>query len=339
MGPDDDRGQGSRWLKAEGDSFARARNCSKSDRPRSPTSSRPATPAASHRRRCGATCRSGALAVRAPSVPDAEIAAFVPHSSPEPTAERRQRLAPRDMRPAEVPAGARNDSAGGDAGLIHSRLRRRPQQLDVAQTALAEVRRAVALDLPGMAARQGSRRRRRICPRVVADAIAAWSAGSISSGIRGGAIAQWRRAGRIGPASLIATAGLGRINGVSSFVRAEPPRGAEPCHVGARPGPQPRDDRETLRYKRSTGLHLETIARAWFPDGRQARDLLAELGTLPVPIQLIWGEDDRIIPIAHAEALAGKLEVHIVDGVGHLPHMEKSGEVNRLIGRFIEAHP
>jgi pimeloyl-ACP methyl ester carboxylesterase len=30
--------------------------------------------------------------------------------------------------------------------------------------------------------------------------------------------------------------------------------------------------------------------------------------------------------------------VHILDAAGHLPHMEKSGEVNRLIGRFIEAH-
>ena len=98
---------------------------------------------------------------------------------------------------------------------------------------------------------------------------------------------------------------------------------------------------ETLRYKRLDGVAaaLETIARAWFPDGRQAIDLRAELGALPVPIQLIWGEDDRIIPPAHAEALAARLEVHIVDGVGHLPHMEKSGEVNRLIGRFIEAHP
>jgi len=76
-----------------------------------------------------------------------------------------------------------------------------------------------------------------------------------------------------------------------------------------------------------------------FPDGRQALDLRPVLGALAAPVQLIWGSDDRIIPRAHAEALAAALPVHIVDGAGHLPHMEKSGEVNRLIGRFIEAHP
>jgi pimeloyl-ACP methyl ester carboxylesterase len=29
--------------------------------------------------------------------------------------------------------------------------------------------------------------------------------------------------------------------------------------------------------------------------------------------------------------------VHILDEVGHLPQMEKSGEVNRLLARFIGA--
>jgi pimeloyl-ACP methyl ester carboxylesterase len=28
--------------------------------------------------------------------------------------------------------------------------------------------------------------------------------------------------------------------------------------------------------------------------------------------------------------------VHILDGAGHLPHMEKSAEVNRLIASFVQ---
>ena len=35
-------------------------------------------------------------------------------------------------------------------------------------------------------------------------------------------------------------------------------------------------------------------------------------------------------------ALAPRVPVHILEAAGHLPHMEKSGEVNRLIRRFIE---
>ena len=83
---------------------------------------------------------------------------------------------------------------------------------------------------------------------------------------------------------------------------------------------------------------LETIARAWFPEGRQAVDLRPALAALSMPVQIIWGRDDRIIPVAHAEALAGTLPVHVLDDVGHLPQMEKAGEVNRLIARFVEAH-
>ena len=98
---------------------------------------------------------------------------------------------------------------------------------------------------------------------------------------------------------------------------------------------------ETLRYKRLDGVQtaLETIARAWFPDGRQAVDLRPALAALAMPVQIIWGRDDRIIPVTHAEALAGTLPVHILDEVGHLPQMEKAGEVNRLIAAFVNAHP
>ena len=53
-----------------------------------------------------------------------------------------------------------------------------------------------------------------------------------------------------------------------------------------------------------------------------------------MPVQVIWGRDDRIIPAAHAVA-AASAQVHMLDGVGHLPHMEKAGEVNRLIRAMI----
>jgi pyruvate dehydrogenase E2 component (dihydrolipoamide acetyltransferase) len=96
---------------------------------------------------------------------------------------------------------------------------------------------------------------------------------------------------------------------------------------------------DVLRYKRIDGATaaLETIARAWFAGGRQSRDVRAEITALTVPVQIIWGRDDNIIPVAQAEALGSRLPVHILDAAGHLPHMEKAGEVNRLIRRFIES--
>jgi pyruvate dehydrogenase E2 component (dihydrolipoamide acetyltransferase) len=98
---------------------------------------------------------------------------------------------------------------------------------------------------------------------------------------------------------------------------------------------------ETLRYKRLDGVPaaLDAIARAWFPGGRQAVDLRPALAAPAMPVQIVWGGDDRIIPAAQAASLAGAIPVHVLDAVGHLPQMEKAGEVNRLISRFIEANP
>jgi pyruvate dehydrogenase E2 component (dihydrolipoamide acetyltransferase) len=93
-----------------------------------------------------------------------------------------------------------------------------------------------------------------------------------------------------------------------------------------------------LRYKRLDGVSaaLAQIAEAWFAGGRQSLDLTDRIATLAIPVQLIWGREDRIIPVAHAEGLASRLPVHILDQAGHLPHMEKAGEVNRLLKSFIE---
>ena len=87
----------------------------------------------------------------------------------------------------------------------------------------------------------------------------------------------------------------------------------------------------TVRALERLAQALETVARAWFPQGHQAVDLIGTLRDLTMPIQVIWGRGDRIIPAAHADTGASSLQVHMLDGVGHLPHMERTGEVNRLL--------
>lgn len=96
---------------------------------------------------------------------------------------------------------------------------------------------------------------------------------------------------------------------------------------------------EVLKYKRLDGVTeaLTSIAAALFPGGRQAGNLREALAQVAVPRQVIWGRQDRIIPAAHAEALPGGIPVRLIDGAGHLPHMEKSNEVNRLILNFLSA--
>jgi pyruvate dehydrogenase E2 component (dihydrolipoamide acetyltransferase) len=164
----------------------------------------------------------------------------------------------------------------------------------------------------------------------------------------GGAVAvslAARRPQHVATLTLIAAAGLGpEINAafIDGFVRAARRKDAVEVlqllvHDPALVSRTMVED--VLRYKRidGVGAALETIARAWFPAGRQTLDLVAAVTRLATPVQLIWGRDDRIIPVAQAEALAARLPVHILEQAGHLPHMEKSGAVNRLIRQFIEA--
>ena len=56
-----------------------------------------------------------------------------------------------------------------------------------------------------------------------------------------------------------------------------------------------------------------------------------ELQNLSMPVKLIWGKDDQIIPSYHAQDLPGSFAVHIFPNTGHMVHIEQSKVINRLI--------
>jgi pyruvate dehydrogenase E2 component (dihydrolipoyllysine-residue acetyltransferase) len=95
---------------------------------------------------------------------------------------------------------------------------------------------------------------------------------------------------------------------------------------------------DVLRYKRLDGVQsaLETLAGNLFPSGSQARVVAAELEDgYRGPVLVVWGERDGIIPPAHAEAAPSRAQTHVLPDVGHSPHMEAAGDVNRLLEGFI----
>jgi pyruvate dehydrogenase E2 component (dihydrolipoamide acetyltransferase) len=151
--------------------------------------------------------------------------------------------------------------------------------------------------------------------------------------------------GRVASLTLIAPGGLGPeinmafIDGLSRAQRRKEVKDALEQLV-ADPSTVSRsmvDD--VLKYKRVDGVAeaLTSIAAALFPGGRQAGNLRETLEQTTIPRQLIWGRQDRIIPASHAEALPDSIAVHLIEGTGHLPHMEKSSEVNRLILNSLRA--
>jgi len=347
------------WLRQQGERFAEGEEILEIETPKI-TNVVEASSGGTLRRivaQAGTTLPVGALlaVVALDEVPEAEIDAFVagfavvePSTSQEAEAEG---IKPRDI---EV-AGRRlrylelGEGDGVPVLLVHG-FGADLNTWMFTQPALAAGRHAVALDLPGHG---GS-----------AKDVGAADVESLSDAVEGalgelgveqvhlvghsmgGAIAAslaLRRPERVASLTLIASAGLGpEINAsfIDGFVRMARRREAVEVigllvHDPALVSRTMVED--VLRYKRLDGVSaaLAKIAAAWFPGGRQSLDLTGRIAELAMPVQVIWGRDDRILPVAHAEALANRLPVHILDAAGHLPHMEKAGEVNRLIEQFI----
>jgi pyruvate dehydrogenase E2 component (dihydrolipoamide acetyltransferase) len=219
------------------------------------------------------------------------------------------------------------------------------------QPALAEGRRVIALDLPGHggSTKQLDHADVESLAAIVDHALKALGIERLHlvGHSMGGGIAisfAMRRPERVATLTLISSASFGpEINAafIDGFVRAARRREAIEAlnllvHDPALVSRAMIED--VLRYKRLDGVPeaLAAFAQEWFPAGRQIVDLGDAVAALKLPVQIIWGREDRIIPVAHAEALASRLPVHILEQAGHLPHMEKAGEVNRLIKRLIE---
>jgi pyruvate dehydrogenase E2 component (dihydrolipoamide acetyltransferase) len=151
--------------------------------------------------------------------------------------------------------------------------------------------------------------------------------------------------GRVASLTLIAPAGLGpdiNMTFIDGFIRAGKRRETKEALellVADRGAISRAMIDEVLRYKRLDGVAaaLQAIAAAAFSGGRQQIELRDALAAANVPRQVIWGRADRIISAGHAEELPADVAVHLLDGAGHLPHMEKSGEVNRLMADLVSA--
>ncbi|MCY0886715.1 MAG: alpha/beta fold hydrolase [Firmicutes bacterium] len=68
----------------------------------------------------------------------------------------------------------------------------------------------------------------------------------------------------------------------------------------------------------------------------------APLDRLTMPALLIWGREDRIVPLPYGQALAARLpraELVVLDHCGHLPHIEAPELVNGLVRNFLDRLP
>jgi len=219
------------------------------------------------------------------------------------------------------------------------------------QEPLAARHRVYALDLPGhgtSAKDVGDGSAGTLAGAVlgVLDAIGAERAHLVGHSL-GGAVAvaaAVRDPQRISSLTLIAPAGFGpEINAgyLRGFADAQTRRELKPV-VGQLFTDESLVTRQlvddVLAYKRLDGVSaaLHALLGALLNRDSQRMDSAAGIAQLgpAVPVTVVWGSADRIIPPAQAESVAGAAR-HLLDGAGHMPHMERPAEVQAAIEETI----
>ena len=218
--------------------------------------------------------------------------------------------------------------------------------------ALAADRAVYALDLPGHGGSQKS-----VAAGDVATLAAAVLAFLDAAGIAtahlaghslGGGVAltlALEESARVASTSVVSPIGLGpeiNIAYIEGFIEAGKRKEMKPVlqQLFADPELVSRDMvMDVLKAKRIDGAipSLKTIAGASFAGGSQALQLSDRLAELSQPTQVIWGVEDQIVPPAHADNVPEGIAVHRLDGAGHMAHMERASEVNKLIETLIAA--
>ena len=158
----------------------------------------------------------------------------------------------------------------------------------------------------------------------------------------GGAIAMQAASAhpnRVSALALIGSAGLGtEINAayINGFIAAESRKDIKPLleQLVADAALISRSlINDILQFKRIDGVKsaLTAIAQGFQDGAKQTVDLRASLAALDIPIKVIWGSKDAIIPASHAAGLPANVAVTVLDGFGHLVQLEAAAEVNKLL--------
>jgi pyruvate dehydrogenase E2 component (dihydrolipoamide acetyltransferase) len=219
------------------------------------------------------------------------------------------------------------------------------------QEPLAGRHRVYALDLPGHGTSSkdvGDGSVDTLADAVVGvlDAIGAERAHLVGHSLGGAAAvaATTRDTRRISSLTLIAPSGFGSaINAgyLRGFADAQTRRELKPLigqlfaddHLVTR---QVIDD--LLAYKRLDGVDaaLHALLGALLDGDKQRTDSIAALAAIgdAVPVTVVWGNADSIIPPAQAKSVTGAV-CHLLDGAGHMPHMERPAEVQAAIEEAI----
>lgn len=130
---------------------------------------------------------------------------------------------------------------------------------------------------------------------------------------------------------------------VLNLMRSEPTREnlrSELTYFFAQPGLVQQALVEQLYQQRTQPGAYEALvatANAAFGNGQQLIDLRGTLVGLNIPLLVVWGDADAVIPAAHAQQSrrASQSSMEVFAGSGHCPHIECADAFNQLVLSFL----
>lgn len=107
---------------------------------------------------------------------------------------------------------------------------------------------------------------------------------------------------------------------------------------------------ETYQTNPTVADELKAIMKEATPEGvvagltamRDRPDSTDLLVNLHMPVLIVHGKQDQVIPPSEAEAMAKAIphnELHLIEKAGHLPNLEQPDEFNLIVNKFLAKLP
>lgn len=96
----------------------------------------------------------------------------------------------------------------------------------------------------------------------------------------------------------------------------------------------------TLKAALARPEHLSNFSASLALQPRQFGDVSARLPDIPSPTLVVWGSDDRFVPLDIGLQIAVRIpraDLYVMGRTGHVPHLERAEEFNRLAVQFFSA--
>ena len=85
------------------------------------------------------------------------------------------------------------------------------------------------------------------------------------------------------------------------------------------------------RQNQSLSDAMTSFSEHFFADGTQTVSIVDDLASLEIPVRVIYGKQDKILPFRYTRNLPDNVALHAFEACGHMPHLEKRSLSLRIL--------